>query len=661
VPDQDKPQDKPVVQLSNVKKVFGKGEAAVVALKNVNLDIQAGEMVAITGCSGSGKSTLMNLIGCLDRPTEGTCYLNGQDIATLSSNEQATLRNQTIGFVFQSFNLLSRTTALENVELPLQYDGAFSPAERTKRATMVLERVGLGDRMTHHPNELSGGQQQRVAIARALVSDPAIILADEPTGNLDTESSEEIIKLLEQLNAEGITVVVVTHEAEVAARCSRRVVFKDGEIISDDCQSSVKKRVTNRNKIRDRSIRWVNPLAAIPLAFRTVSRNKLRSFLTTLGVVIGVGAVVGMLAMGQGARAALRQQVANMGTNLVRIRPGSVGRGGHRWGVGTLTNLTIADAQAIARDCPSISLVCPQVRSVAQIKAGAANWSATVEGVGENFHEIRNWGVTIGRPLSPSDLRQGTKVCLLGTSVVQELFGGNNPVGAVVRLDRVPFTVQGVLRERGESSWGRDQDDVVIAPIGAVQRRLMGITHINSITTSAMSANLLSTAADEIRSVMRVRHKIKKGADDDFVVRTQTEMNRFAGGMFSTMTMLLTGIAAVSLLVGGIGIMNIMLVSVTERTREIGIRMAVGAQGRDIMVQFLVEAVVLSAGGGILGILLGMGIDQAVSAAAGWPSGLSTNAIVLAFGFSAAVGIFFGIYPARVAAKLDPIQALQRE
>jgi macrolide transport system ATP-binding/permease protein len=404
----------PVVDIVGVTKVYGEGESAVHALRGVDLRIERGEAVAIVGASGSGKSTLMNLVGCLDRPTTGQCKVGGRDVALLDADGRAALRNQTIGFVFQGFHLLSRTTATENVELPLVYQGGVSSAQRADRARAMLERVGLGARLDHTSNQLSGGQQQRVAIARALVTEPALLLADEPTGNLDSKTSVEVLELLLKLNAEGVTIVCVTHSPEIAAGFPRQVEVKDGQIIRDTG------RVAPERPGEAASTHTPQPdyLATLPVALRAIRRNLLRSGLTALGVVVGVGAVVGMLAVGRGARSAMQQQVLTLGTNLVSVRSGSQGRGGVRMGMGSSNTLTTEDVAAVAKLCPSLALVSPQIQSNVQAIAAELNWATQIEGVGEHYLEIRNMQVASGAPLDPSDIRSGAKVCLVGPTVV---------------------------------------------------------------------------------------------------------------------------------------------------------------------------------------------------------------------------------------------------
>jgi len=402
-------------------------------------------------------------------------------------------------------------------------------------------------------------------------------------------------------------------------------------------------------------------LQILKVAYRALTRNKMRSSLTMLGIIIGVGAVIAMVGIGQGAKRMIDSQISSLGDNLLTVFSGSHFHGGVRGGAGSATDLTADDAQAILDYCPAVAKVSPMVRTGAQVVAGNLNWATSIEGYGPDFISIRSWPLSSGSFFTEQDVRGATKVCVLGKTVVDELFAGQDPVGEIVRINKLPFRVIGVLSSKGQNAFGRDQDDLVIVPYTTAQKKIMGITHIQSIMVSAKDRTMMDAAEQQITALLRQRHKIMPGQDDDFTVRSQLDIASVAGSTSGVMTILLGAIASVSLIVGGIGIMNIMLVSVTERTREIGLRMAVGAKGRDILVQFLVEAVVLCLSGGIIGILLGAGSSEVISGVLHWPVYISIPAVALAFFFAAFVGIFFGFYPARKASLLDPIEALRYE
>jgi putative ABC transport system permease protein len=397
-------------------------------------------------------------------------------------------------------------------------------------------------------------------------------------------------------------------------------------------------------------------------AYRSLSRNKLRSLLTMLGIVIGVAAVIAMLGIGQGARDAVQSQIAALGTNVLIIFPGAVNQGGVRFEAGSSAKLTEEDAIALGQQCPAVKYVSPLARTSAQVVAGAANWRTSISGVYPEYFPIRDWQVESGNYFTAGDERAAAKVCLLGRTVSNNLFGENvDPTGQTVRIRSIPFKVIGLLASKGQNVMGQDQDDLIAAPFSTVQRRLMGVTFAQMITVSAQSATAVAEAKDEISQVLRSRHKIASPSDDDFTIRTQTDLASAAGAASQILTVLLASIASVSLLVGGIGIMNIMLVSVTERTREIGLRLAVGAKGRDVLLQFLVESLLLSFFGGILGVFLGVGVSRILTTTQGWSVTLAPASILLSFGFAAAIGVFFGWYPARKAAALNPIDALRYE
>ena len=397
------------------------------------------------------------------------------------------------------------------------------------------------------------------------------------------------------------------------------------------------------------------------VGFQALARNRMRSALTVLGIVIGVAAVIATLAIGQGARSAVQAQIRALGANVLTVLPGTVTAGGARSGMGSITTMTPDDALALKRDCPALDLVAPTVRTVAQVVAGANNWSTQVQGTTADYALIRQWPVESGVFITDSDVRGAAKVCVLGANVATQLFQGADPVGQTVRVKEIPFKVVGVLAFKGGQGMGGNQDDIVIVPLTTAQRKLVGITHVNSITCSAVSERGVTQAVDQITDVLRQRHRIRTGDNDDFFIFTQLEIASSAEATSKVMTLLLASIAAVSLLVGGIGIMNIMLVSVTERTREIGIRRAIGARKSDILLQFLFESAFLSLAGGALGVLLGILAARLVSQLARWPTMIQPEAVLLAFGFATLIGVFFGFYPARRAAGLDPIEALRYE
>ena len=401
--------------------------------------------------------------------------------------------------------------------------------------------------------------------------------------------------------------------------------------------------------------------ASVRVALRALRKNKLRSLLTVLGVVIGVCAVITLVNMGSGAQISIEKAISGLGTNLLIIFPGSVTKGGIRTGYGTVTSLTADDAEAIIEECPAVQMVTPVVSSGAQVVFQNQNWGTSIFGADLDYQRIKNWPTERGEFFTLQDVKAATKVCVLGKTVAEKLFGGQNPVGHVIRVKRIPFRVLGVLAPKGQTAFGQDQDDTIVVPYTTAQKRLMGITHLTMVMASAVSLDLMTEAQEQIRNLLRHRHQIKEGQDDDFTVRNLADLTAVFSTITGVLTLLLGSIASISLIVGGIGIMNIMLVSVTERTREIGIRMSVGAKSRDILLQFLFEAVLLSLMGGFIGIVLGIGLTSSISYFTGWPTPVSFYAILIAFIFATGVGIFFGIYPARKASRMNPIDALRYE
>ena len=718
-----------LIRLHDIRKTYFLGEVEVPVLRGISLTIERGEMVALMGASGSGKTTLMNILGCLDHPTSGSYWLDGQEMSGLSSNQRALMRTEKLGFVFQNFNLLARTTALQNVLMPLDYARRRYPSAAADRlARALLTRVGLADRVDHEPSQMSGGQQQRVAIGRALVNRPALVLADEPTGNLDSHTSAEILRMFQQLNAEGITVVLVTHDPQVATYAHRTIRIVDGTIAGDEpCGAAVVNaapcppldRVPELHDEETMSRRRGIP-TLLPATYRTalgaLRRNKMRSGLSALGVIIAVAAVIAMTEIGEGSKAALQTGIASMGANTLMIFSGATTTGGVSQGSGTALTLTPQDANEIARQCPAVSDVAPIVRARSQIVYGNRNCVPDqINGTTPSFLAVRDWqNLALGEMFTVRDVRNNNKVCVIGNTVKRNLFPDTSPLGKEIRINNVSFRVVGVLSRKGANMMGMDQDNIVLAPWTTIKYRVSGttlgntnqsssagsgsasatdtvntlsnlypnaialypsrsarqtanypqpvrFTNVDQILAKAASTSRIKPAISQITELMRERHHVPVGHDDDFTIHDMTEISNMLSMTTRSMSALLLIVAMISLIVGGVGIMNIMLVSVTERTREIGLRMAVGARSHHILRQFLVESIVLCLVGGAIGILLGRGASLLVRWQVHWPTQASLSTIIAAVLVSVGVGVAFGFYPAWKASRLDPIEALRYE
>jgi macrolide transport system ATP-binding/permease protein len=717
-----------LIELQDIYKTYEIGEIRIPVLRGITLNIYQGDFVALMGTSGSGKTTLMNILGCLDRPSAGRYLFDGQDMVQLSADGRAILRNQRIGFVFQNFNLLPRTSALENVMMPLSYTVEdLSESVARERAKELLERVGLGEHLDHEPSQLSGGQQQRVAIARALINNPSLVFADEPTGNLDSQTSEEILRVFEQLNREaGVTIILVTHDPAVAHHARRVVRIRDG-VIEPERTGNEPVSVSDRrweeesDQLRSRALKgtaggyFARSRRMFSTVLTSLRRNVLRAALTTLGIVIGVAAVIAMMEIGRGSSVSIQKAISSMGANNLVILPGTASSGGVSFGAGSVMTLTPQDSDALVQEAPAVRAAAPIVRARTQVIYGGKNWvPSIINGATPDYLDVREWPMAEGEAFTERDVRNANKVCIIGQRLVKELFEGENPIGKEVRVQNVTFKVIGVLSTKGANMMGMDQDDILLAPWTTIKYRVTGksvttanqsaasssesgtsqtvntlsqiypnresslypaqsavqaadtplpvrFTNVDQILAAARSTPEIPAAVDQITQILRERHRIRPGESDDFNIRDLTELTKTLSSTASMMTKLLLAVALISLVVGGVGIMNIMLVSVTERTREIGLRMAVGARGRNILQQFLVESVVLCFFGGAAGILLGRGISYIVRMLLRWPTELSLDAVLAAFVVSATVGIAFGYYPAWKASRLDPIIALRYE
>jgi len=725
------------IRVDDVRKTYTLGGSNVPVLKGVTLTVARGEMVAVMGASGSGKTTLINLLGLLDRADSGRYALDGRDVTDLTEAERALLRNQKIGFVFQNFNLLPRLSALENVMVPMAYAGSrLSNEECRARARALLVRVGLGDRVDHEPARLSGGEQQRVAIARALVNEPSVLIADEPTGNLDSKTGHEVLGMFQKLNAEdGITMILVTHDESVARHAARTIRIRDGLIEKPapppaSPTKALRKPVEEVAEPPTSRFGWGEPpprpalrraglgdyVRTTRTAVRALQRNVLRSVLTTLGIIIGVASLITIAEIGKGSAKAIISVMESTGANTLLVQAGAASSNGVSLGSGSIKTLTPEDAEAIGNECSAVASLAPIVYARRQVVYNSKNWVPIyIYGTTPGLLKVRDWeDLAEGEAFTDEDVQNVSMVCLLGRTLVNELFGeGESAVGKEVLVNDVPLRVVGVLSAKGTNIIGIDQDDILLAPWTTIKYRVSGgsmpsvshasagaagdlsqqldllarryprsvtglyptqsatqalatptlnrFSNVDSILVRAASGDEVPLAMLQVTELLRERHRILPDMDDDFDVLDFTEVIKAVQKTVGLVAGLLMCVALVSLAVGGVGIMNIMLVSVTERYREIGLRMAVGATAQDILRQFLVEAVVLCVLGGAVGLVSGRTVSVLIRTLAKWPTESSAVAVIAAVGVSVTVGVVFGYYPAWKASRLNPIEALRYE
>ncbi|MDP2700357.1 MacB family efflux pump subunit [Thalassospira sp.] len=648
----------PLIDIRNLWRHYPAGDEQIAVLKGVNLTIERGEMVAIIGASGSGKSTLMNILGCLDRPTAGEYRINGTLTGDLAADDLAALRREYFGFIFQRYHLLSDLTALGNVEVPAIYAGHDTETRRD-RAMDILTRVGLGDRIHHRPGQLSGGQQQRVSIARALMNGGDVILADEPTGALDSQSGAQTLKLLRDLHQDGHTVILVTHDHDVAAHAQRIIEIRDGEIIRDERQPASSEQTPPRKlahkagqpgfRLRAEFDRFGE---ALKMALVAMNAHRLRTFLTMLGIIIGIASVVSVVALGQGSQDKVLSDISSIATNTIDVMRGK--DFGDR-DASQIRTLTAADAAALASQY-YVDSVTPSVSSTLTLRFGNIEVDANVSGVGTDYDRVRGYEIAAGMWFNQRAVDLRSQDAVIDDNTRQKLFAdGRNPVGQVIFLGTVPVRIIGVTEPKN-STFGNNDSLNIWVPYSTALTRILGQNYLNSITVRIDDAVETSLAQQKINALLTLRH----GQKDFFTVNTDT-IRETIQKTTSTMTLLISSIAVISLIVGGIGVMNIMLVSVTERTGEIGVRMAVGARQGDILRQFLIEAVLVCIMGGALGVGMALGIGVLFDAiGSSFSMVYSASSIIGAFACASLIGILFGFLPARNAARLDPVDALSR-
>lgn len=644
-----------IIELKNIHKYFGQKENRVHVLKGINFSVRQGDFVAIIGQSGSGKSTLMNIIGCLDVPTTGSYKVNGSEVGKMTRDLLAELRCKTFGFIFQRYNLLNNLNARDNAALPAVYLG-MGEKERKKRAEKLLSELDLGKKLRNKPNELSGGQQQRVSIARALMNGGDIILADEPTGALDSKSGEMVMGIIKELHKKGHTVILVTHDSHIAAQASRIIEIKDGEIVSDTRKSSEfyepekKLPAAFKGGIEALKYRFAE---SMNMSLHAVLSNKMRSLLTMLGIIIGIASVISVVALGNASQAKIMERIKSMGTNTIDIMPG---RGYGDMRSGKIKSLKVSDSDYLGKQ-GFIDSSTPNVSASGTLVFENNSVTAQLSGVGEEYFEVKGREIAKGRIFSKDELKKIASVAVIDDNTLKEVFSKtDNPLGKIIIFNKKPLKVIGVTAPDKNPGPMSDMMNIWV-PYTTAMYKINGSTDIKSITVKVADDVNSQVAEQSIDNILTSLHKTK-----DFFMRNSDSIKQTVESTTNTMKFLIASIAAISLIVGGIGVMNIMLVSVTERTREIGIRMAIGAKQTDILQQFLIEAVLICVVGGVMGVALSAFIGFCFNTfSEDFGMIFSMASIVLALICSSAIGIIFGYMPAKNASDLNPIDALASE
>lgn len=644
-----------IIEFNKINKFFGQGNNRVHVLKDIDLSIEKGDFVAIIGQSGSGKSTMMNIIGCLDVPTTGSYKINGTEVGKMGKDQQADLRCKTFGFIFQKYNLLTSLKATENAALPAIYYG-LNADDRNKRAVELLQKLDMGDKLINKPNELSGGQQQRVSIARALMNGGEIILADEPTGALDSKSGEMVMEIIKDLHKQGHTIILVTHDRGIAEQASRIIEIKDGRIVEDIRKSEktyeLKDKIENIKRSRWETIKN-SFFESFNMSVHAILANKMRSLLTMLGIIIGIASVVSVVALGNASQAKIMEQISSMGTNTIEILPGS-GFGDMR--SGKVKTLKVSDSEYLAKQ-PFIDNATPNVSASGTLVYGSEQVNASLTGVGAQYFDVKGKEIAQGRVFSQDEVDNMASVVVIDDNTKNEIFSNNpNPVGEIIIFNKKPLKIIGVTKK--ENTTGPMSSSMTLwTPYTTAMYKINGTRDINSITVKVSDVVNSQIAEESIETILKALH----GKKDFFMINSDS-IKQTIESTTNTMKLLIACIAVISLIVGGIGVMNIMLVSVTERTKEIGIRMAIGAKQLDILQQFLIEAILICIIGGFMGVAISLTIGWIFNTfSTSFGMDFSTASIVLALACSTGIGIVFGYMPAKNASNLNPIDALASE